>query len=452
MSMERGTTLAGLAGVAARLKAKQQQQQIAWTTLARPDQLPPEGEWRTWLILAGRRWGKTRTGAETLTRWDAEGSAHNIAAIGQTAADSRDILLFALRNEIIGKRPDGTPMFRERQGVTYEPSKLLLHLKNGARVRFFSAEDPDSLRGYGFDAAWADELAAWRFPETYDQLQFGLSLGGARQIVTTTPRPTKIIRELIADPSTVITRGRTLDNAANLDTASVTYLVNRYGDTRMGRQELEGEVLEDVVGALWTGDMIRYRLAPTILIQGDPQMDLQKVVVAVDPNTTQGDDADECGITVHGIGYDGVGYLLADRSARVGPREWGPRAVKAAYDYSADEIVIETNQGGDMALMTLESVVQDFTRRNGGRHIPIKKVTASRGKRTRAEPIAQLYEQKRIFHVRPFGELEDQLTHWTPETGDSPDRLDAMVWGWTYLMADPRSDGWRTGSYGSRIA
>jgi phage terminase large subunit-like protein len=377
-----------------------------WPALARPEQRPPAGDWRTWLILAGRGWGKTRTGAETIAAWASGGHAHEIAVVGQTLADMRDIAMAALR------RAAGPT-------ATYIESRHFeLRFANGARARGFSAEEPDSLRGYEFDTAWSDELAAWRYPEAFDQLQFGLRAPGARQIVTTTPRPTPLIRRLLADPTTATTGGRTIDNAANLDPATLGYYLATYAGTRLGRQELDAEVLLDLPGALWTRDRLdemRVAVAP----------ELVRIVVAIDPAVSSAEGADETGIVVAGKGIDGKGYVLADLSCRASPDGWARRAVDALTYWNAREIVAEANQGGDLVEATIRTVRRDA---------PYRAVRATKGKRLRAEPIAALYEQGRVHHVGSFGPLEDQLCAFVPEAASGPDdRLDALVWALTEL-------------------
>ncbi|MGO9206359.1 MAG: DNA-packaging protein, partial [Candidatus Limnocylindrales bacterium] len=377
-----------------------------WSELARPEQLPPPGDWRTWLILAGRGWGKTRTGAETIVGWVREGSARRIAVVAATLADVRDLSMRVLR-EVAGAE------------VEYLESKhFLVRWPNGAEAMGFSAEDPDSLRGYQFTAAWCDELAAWHRPEAWDQLQFGLRDPGARQIVTTTPRPVRLVRELLADPTTVVTRGRTVDNAANLDAATLRFLWGRYGGTRQGRQELDSEVLDDIPGALWTRDRL-----DALRVAAAPE--LVRIVVAIDPAVTSSEDADETGIVVAGKGADGQGYLLADLSGRYSPDGWARCAVGAYRTWQADRIVGEANQGGDMVEATLRTVDPA---------VSYKAVHATRDKHTRAEPVAALYEQGRIHHVGAFPALEDQLCAALPEGGGGPDdRLDALVWALTEL-------------------
>jgi phage terminase large subunit-like protein len=377
-----------------------------WLAIARPEQLPPEGGWRTWLLMAGRGFGKTRSGAEAINIWARAGTARRIAVVAQTAADVRDLSMAALRR---AAGPD----------AAYTESRhFLLRWPNGAEAIGFSAEEPDSLRGYEFDAAWSDELAAWRYPETFDQLQFGLRAPGARQIVTTTPRPVPLVRELLVDPTTVVTRGRTIDNAANLDPATMRYLANRYGSTRLGRQELDAELLDDLPGALWQREQI-----DALRVPDAPE--LGRIVVALDPAITSTEGADETGIVVAAKGTNGQGYVLADLSGRYSPDGWARRAVDAVRVWGADHIVGEVNQGGEMVEATIRTVDPGA---------PYRAVHASRGKRTRAEPVAALYEQGRVHHVGVFPALEDQLCAALPDGGTGPDdRLDALVWALTEL-------------------
>lgn len=383
---------------------------------ARDTQLPPVGDWRTWLILAGRGFGKTRTGAETVRARVEAGAATRVALVGQTAADVRDVMIEG-ESGILAVSP---PWFEPK----YEPSKRRLTWPNGAIATAYSADEPRQLRGPQHDFAWADELASWATPEAWDQLMFGLRLGSdPRVIVTTTPRPTRIIRELLADPTTHATRGSTYDNRANLAPAFFEQIIRKYEGTRLGRQELHAEVLDDVPGALWTRAMLdatRTRTAPP---------ELTRVVVAIDPAVTSGEDSDETGIVTVGKDAAGEYHVLADRSCRMTPDGWARRAVAAFDEHNADRIVAEVNNGGDLVEATLRTV-----RRN----IPYAKVHASRGKRVRAEPIAALYEQRRVHHYGDLAQLEDQMVTFTPDGMDgSPDRVDALVWALTELSETP---------------
>ena len=394
-----------------------------WKFWGRPKQFLPQGDWLTWLILAGRGFGKTRTGAEALRELVcgstplASGGYGRIAVIAETAADARDVLVEG-ESGILKCHPRA---FRPH----YEPSKRRLTWPNGAVATLYNAVEPDQLRGPQHDLALCDELAKWRYAqETWDQLQFGLRLGDKpRQIVTTTPRPIPIIKKLIAAQSTVLTRGSTTENRSNLAPSFISTVIARYEGTRLGRQELDAEILDDVPGALWTRAMFddhRVKDMP----------DLQRVVVAIDPSGTggEGDTGDSIGIVAAGRGYDGRGYVLADRSCKLSPAGWGRRAVDAYHEFKADRIVAERNFGGAM----VQHVI-----RTADRNVSYKEVVASRGKAVRAEPVAALYEQGRISHIGSFADLEDQACSMKSDgyLGEgSPDRLDALVWAMTELM------------------
>lgn len=382
-----------------------------WWFHARQNQLPPCGDWRLWLILAGRGFGKTRTGAEWI-RAEVEASRRGrLAVIAPTAADARDVMVEGESGIMATARPSFRP--------AYEPSKRRLTWPNGAQAAIYSADEPDRLRGPQHDGLWADELAAWRYPETWDMAMFGLRLGlDPRSVVTTTPRPTKLVRELIAAPTTTVTTGSTYDNLENLAPAFAEQIIRKYEGTRLGRQELLAEILTDVPGALWTYAMLEDRR---------PSPDLTRVVVAIDPAVSSNEESDETGIVVAGLGVDGRGYVLADRSCRLSPDGWARRVVAAYDELGADLVVAEVNNGGDMVEHTIKTIRP---------RIPYKKIHASRGKQTRAQPVAALYEQGRVSHIEVFPELEEQLTQWTPESGTSPDRLDALVWALTELMVD----------------
>ncbi len=397
-----------------------------WDFWARPNQLEPPGDWTTWLILAGRGFGKTRTGAETIRSWVcgdtplAKGRCSRIALVAETAPDARDVMVEGPAGLLDCHPKDFRPQ--------YFPSKRSVVWPNGAQAILFNAVEPDQLRGPQFDAAWCDELAKWRYAgETWDQLQFGLRLGvHPRQIVTTTPRPIKTVRRLMQDANCVVTRGRTFDNVANLAAPTLRQLEERYGGTRLGRQELEGEILDDIPGALWNREMI-----DNGRVQDKPAT-LTRVIVAVDPAASAHEESDETGIV--GVGAapnaDGFthGYVLADRSVRGSPEEWARRAVQLYRDLDADRIVAEKNNGGDM----VEAVIRSIDR-----SVPITLVHASRGKAVRAEPISSLYEQGRVHHVGRFDKLEDQMCEFTHDVNrdeGSPDRVDALVWGLTELF------------------
>jgi phage terminase large subunit-like protein len=377
-----------------------------WQTWARDDQVPPPGDWRTWLILAGRGWGKTRVGAEWVRERIKRFSLVNI--IGATADDARDVMVQG-ESGILAICPD-------YERPVYRKSERTLLWPNGAQTLIFTADEPERLRGKQHQGLWLDELAAWRRPEAYDQAMLGLRLGSdPRAVITTTPRPTQLIRRLVDDPTTHVTRGSTYDNITNLAPQFVDQIIKRFEGTRLGRQELNAELLLDVPGALWTLAMFdERRTAP----------DLKRVVVAIDPAASSNEDSDETGIIVAGQGIDDDWYVLADRSGNFAPDEWAKRAIHAYDEFNADRIIAEVNNGGDMVESTLRTV---------RRRIPYTKIHASRGKAIRAEPIASLYAQGHVWHTQPFDTLEDQLVNWTPDSGDSPDRLDALVWAMTEL-------------------
>lgn len=379
-----------------------------WSFWARPNQLPPEGDWLVWLFLAGRGTGKTRAAAEFVRSQVEQGKARRIALVGKTPADVRDVMI----EGDSGLLNIGPEKLRPR----YEPSKRRLVWPNGAIALTFSSHEPDQLRGPQHDLAWCDELRTFAYPqETWDNLMLGLRLGEhPRCVVTTTPSPISLIRYLVGQSTTAVTRGITYDNRGFLAPSFFSQIVARYAGTRLGRQEIEAELLEDLPGALWRRAMIRVKAAP----------DMRRVVVAIDPATTSGEGADETGIVVAGIGIDGAYYVLADRSARCSPDMWARRAVQAHQDFRGDRIIGETNNGGEMVELTLRTI---------DRNIPYTAVHASRGKQARAEPISALYEQEKVWHIQPFPELEDQLCMWSPESGESPDRLDALVWALTEL-------------------
>lgn len=391
-----------------------------WALWGRRDQQEPPGDWATWLILAGRGWGKSRCLAETVRGWVMSGRYRRLALVARTAADVRDVIVEGESGILSVHRDDERPL--------WEPSKRRLTWPNGAIATTYSAEEPDQLRGPQHDAAIADELAAWdRGAETWANLKMGLRLGvKPRVVVATTPRPTALVRELIAAPDTLLTRGRTRDNSRNLAPGVVDALERRYGGTRLGRQELDGEVISDSAGALWQWgwiDAARVTEAPS---------SLRRVVVAIDPAVSSHEDSDETGIVVAGVGYDGRVYVLADASGRYRPEEWSRRALTLYDQFSADEIIAEVNNGGDMVGSTI---------RVHRPNINVRTVHATRGKTLRAEPIAALYERGLVSHVNAFPHLEDQLTTWDASTSKrSPDRLDALVWALTGLtdVAAPR--------------
>jgi len=383
---------------------------------ARPEQVAPDGEWDIWAIIAGRGFGKTRAGSEWV-REQVKSGRKRIALIAETQRDLEQVIVEGDSGILAVCPPD------ERPTYTKKPVKLLF--PNGAVALGYNGTEPDQLRGPQFDAAWCDELAKWRYArETWDQLQFALRLGDdPRVLVTTTPRPIELIKSIVSggDGRVKVTSGRTADNFLNLAPAFVDKLTKKYGGTRLGRQELEAEILGDLPGALWsmtTLDTYRKKTA-----------ECDRIVVAVDPAASNNPDSDEHGIIV--AGREGQeGRILEDATMQGSPTEWARRTVSLYRSWQADAVVVEVNQGGDMVKHTLLTIDP---------HVNVIEVRASRGKHVRAEPIAALYEQGRIAHVGAFPELESQMTQMTIhgfEGVGSPDRVDALVWALSELFPD----------------
>lgn len=398
-----------------------------WEFWARPNQLTPPDDppWVVWLLLAGRGFGKTRTGAEWVRERIKKGF-DQLGLIAPTSADVRDVMV---------EGPAGILAVCWDQDVTekgaalgrplYEPSKRKITWGNGAVAHLYSAEEPERLRGPQHSGLWADELAAWENAgDAWDMAMFGLRLGLRPQVcVTTTPKPIPIIRELSKDPTTLITGGSTYENRANLAPTFFDKIVRKYEGTRLGRQELNAEILDEAEGALWSRDMIRNVARPDDIRAY--ARTLARVIVAVDPAASARGENALCGISVSGVDFTGKAKVLADLSGRMKPAEWGNAVVKAYDEYGADRIIAEANQGGDMVAHTIETV------RKG---LPVTLVHAIKGKQARAEPVSVLYEKGLVDHVGGFPELEDQLCTWEPLSGmASPDRLDALVWGLTHL-------------------
>ena len=388
---------------------------------ARPDhQLPPEGDWTTWLILGGRGAGKTRAGAEWV-RAQVEGAkagdpgvASRVALVGQTWEQARDVMVFGESGILACTPPDRRP--------DYVASRRMLRWPNGAEATLFSAADPESLRGPQFDAAWSDELAKWRRAEAaWDMLQFGLRLGPKpRQVVTTTPKDHPLLRALIAAPETATTSAPTSANAANLARDFLTKVTRRYAGTAQGLQELDGEMPLESDGALFS----RARIDAG-RVTDCPAPD--RLVIGVDPPVTSGPDADACGIVAVARAGEHF-YVLADHSVRgATPAEWAARVVEAAREHRANRIVAEVNQGGELVAAVIRRVDP---------HAALETVRAAVGKAARAEPVSLLYEQGRVRHVGRFPALEDELCAFG-RGGRSPDRVDALVWAITALIAGP---------------
>lgn len=385
-----------------------------WLQNARPSQLPPMGNWRIWLILAGRGFGKTRTGAETLRHWIKQGLCRRIALIGETEVETRQVMV---------EGPSGIlSIHPPRERPTYEPSKRQLFWPNGAIANCYSAEAYEQLRGPQFDGAWVDELAKFRnAQEVWDQLMFGLRLGKLpRAIVTTTPRPIALLKKLLTDLDVSVTKGSTFENVKNLAKPFLSYIRRHYETQWLGRQELYADIIEERQGSLWT---------PTLLEQAKnayQDTPLKRLIVAIDPAVSHGEQSDETGIIVAGLTTQGIGVILEDLSLKGPATQWISKAIEAYHRWKADRIVAEVNMGGELVEQLL---------RTHDPSVSYKAVRATRGKSLRAEPIAALYEQGKIWHAGCFPKLEDQLCEYVPgKTSKSPDRLDALVWALTDLM------------------
>lgn len=397
-----------------------------WKFWARPDQLEPQGKYKIWMPLAGRGWGKTRTGAETVREWVKQGLGR-IACVAPTKGDVRRVMVEGNSGLLnICWKGDKTHRGANMGFPVWSPTNNTITWANGARAEFFSAEDPERLRGPQFHASWCDELAAWRnMQETWDMLQFTLRLGrNPKILVTTTPKPVKLIRRVIAlskeDPQNyIVSTGSSYDNADNIDLEAL----KAYEGTRLGRQELYAEVLEEAAGALWSVELID----KCQTYAEDVDLDkLLRIVVAVDPAITSNNESDMTGIVVAGIDVNGHGIVLEDCTEQLTPAGWAKKAIELYGKYGADRIVAERNQGGDMVRHTIET--EDPS-------VPIRLVHASRGKYARAEPVAALYEQGKVKHLPGLDELEQQMVTWEPlGSMGSPDRLDALVWAITDLM------------------
>lgn len=398
-----------------------------WQFWGRPSQFAPAGDWLGWLIVTGRGWGKNRTAGQYCIGEIRAGRSERSGFIARTSADVRDVMVEG-ESGIMRICP---PEFRPR----WESSKRRLTWPNGAVTHTYSAEEPDVLRGPQHDLLWGDELAAWKFVDTWSNAMFGLRLGTyPRWIVTTTPKLTTLMKRLIRDSveravydaspapgSIVLSGGSTYENLANLAPAFMKEVVRKAEGTRIAKQEIYGKMLEDSPDALWKRDT----LDETRVTKVDLSK-MRSIVVAIDPAASVTDDSSETAIMVCAAGDDGHGYLLEDITCKAKPEVWAAKAVEAYHRFKADRIIAESNNGGDMVIGTIMSV---------DRLVPCKKIIASRGKYTRAEPVASLYAQKLVHHVGYYAELEDQQCLWVPGE-QSPDRLDAAVWGFSDLMVD----------------
>lgn len=393
-----------------------------WKSWARADQLPPKGDWDGWLMLAGRGWGKTRSAAEVVRDEAESGRSKRIGLVAETSADGKDVIV----NGESGIMACSPPWFRPVFISSGSGGRPKLTWPNGAIASLYDAREPDQLRGPQHDFILFDELAKYRYAEAvFDQAMFGLRLGNhPRWVAATTPRPIALIKRLINQKGVIVTRGKSSENFANLAASYQTNVIQRYRGTRLGRQELDAEILEDVPGALWSRrslDEERVDRAPGF----------KRLIIGVDPATTSGETANETGIIVVGMSEENHAFVIEDWSARGTPDQWARKVVAAYRKHGADMVIAESNQGGEMVRMVLQSVEPN---------IPVRLVHASRGKYVRAEPISALYEQGRVHHVGTLPTLEDQMIAFTPERaadrsdGISPDRVDALVWALTDLF------------------
>jgi phage terminase large subunit-like protein len=417
---ERDSFLASLS------KAEFDELEFNWPFWGRQNQFAPTGParngkpWQNWLILAGRGFGKTRTGAEWVRERVTSKQVGRIALIAETQKDLEDVMVFG-DSGIASVFPE-----HQKPKITRKPIRIEFH--TGALAFGYNATEPDQLRGPQFDCAWCDELAKWRYAgDTWDQLQFSLRLGVNPQcLISTTPRAIKLVKDLVADDATIVTHGSTLENTLNLSPQYAKTIMRKYAGTRLGRQEIYAEILDDVPGALWQravidADRVKPWDVPPLI----------RIVVAIDPAVTSGEDSDETGIIAAGIDANGHGYILEDGSGRYAPHEWAANAIAIYQARGADRIVGEVNNGGDMVEGTIRVV---------NPNVSYKGVHAHKGKFIRAEPASALYEQHRVHHVGAFGPLEDQMCAFTQDfdrtAGYSPDRMDALVWALTELMLE----------------
>ena len=388
-----------------------------WSFWARPKQLPPVNiGWHIWLIMTGRGWGKTRTASEWIRSRVEAGFKGRMHLIGPTAADVRDVMVEGESGILAVSPPSNMPK--------YEPTKRRLTWPNGAVATTFSAEQPDRLRGPQCELIWGDELAAWQYPEeTWDMAMFGFRKGTPKAIITTTPRPIPVIKDLMTTKGVVITKGDSYANRSNLSEVYYDTVIAKYEGTRLGEQEIHGKILEDTPGALWSLDTISNNRCS---YEKFKEIEMVRIAVAIDPAATSKVTSNETGIVAGGIDKNGEGYILADASGQYAPIAWASKAINLFAALKGDRIIAEVNNGGEMVETTLRTLQP---------RIPYLGVHASRGKRTRAEPISALYEQGLVHHVGIFPALEDQMTTWDATDGsDSPDRIDALVWLLTWLM------------------
>ena len=399
-----------------------------WLETARDKQLQPQANHFIWLILAGRGWGKTRTGAQDIALYALRNPKTISAVVAPTFGDLRRVCFNGPSGlmSIIPKDCLDTTYGTEG----YSASVMEIRLFNGSKIVGYAAINPERLRGPQFHRAWCDELASWRYPEAFDQLMFGLRLGEQPQcIITTTPKPIPLFNGLVIRKDVAITKGNTFENEANLAESALEMMRERYEGTALGRQELYAEILDDIEGALWTHNLIE-----ETRLTRDNEKTYKTIIVAIDPAVTSGEASDETGIVVVGKDHNNEYYVLEDVSGKYSPDKWGRLAIQTFYEWEADRIVAETNNGGDLVERLLRSIDEN---------IPYRSVRATRGKMLRAEPIAALYEQKKVHHCGAFPELETQMCTYVGQVKPSPDRLDALVWGLTELSKSQGNINWR---------
>ena len=379
--------------------------------------------------MAGRGWGKTRTGAEDIAIYAMDNANVNCAVVAPTHGDLRRVC-FGGPSGLLSIIPKEC-LLKSKEQAGYSSTVSEIRLWNGSKIIGFAAQEPERLRGPQFHRAWCDEVASWRYPEAFDQLLFGLRLGDKPQVtITTTPKPTKLIKDLIERDDVHITRGSTFENEANLAESALAMLKEKYEGTNLGRQELYAEIIEDFEGALWSNKMIEEQR-----LNENEERDLKQIIVAIDPAVTNNEDSDETGIMVVGKDYNNEYYVLEDASGKYSPDGWARKAINCFYEWEADRIVAEVNNGGDLVERLLRGMDVN---------IPYRSVRATRGKLVRAEPIAALYEQRRVHHIKVFSELENQMCTYTGDRPKpSPDRLDALVWGLTEISKSRGEIAWR---------
>ena len=387
-----------------------------WQKIARDNQKQPKGKWRNWLILAGRGFGKTRTGSETVKEWVYKEGYKNIAIINATYDDVKSV-------NIQGESGLLNIHYGDGERPVFLPSKNLLEFPNGAKCHVFGAENPEKLRGPQFDAVWIDEIAKFNYIDhIWDQIAFSLRLGThPKCLITTTPKPIPLIKKLIKDQSTIVTRGSTYDNAKNLSDGFINTLKNVYDNTRLGAQEIHGEILETQTKGLWQNNLFQYC---------DKKKEYQRILIAVDPAGSNHEKSDETGIIVAGICTNDFYHVIEDKSGHYSPNEWAKVVCQLYEHYKVDRVIAETNKGGNL----VENIIKNLNP-----SIPFKGIHASRSKITRAEPVVCLYEQKKVFHKKYFEKLEHQACDYQPGVSTySPDRMDALVFALSELSEKSR--------------